>query len=134
MAREPPGDDAPPRPRWKGGRPRLPPAERRAKALPSVRVRPDELARIQAHAALLGISITELIRRAVLKRRLPSPIPPLNREAWRKLGPLAGNLNQYVKAIHQGQAAGAPLELLEHLRPQLAALRQELLGRDPEDQ
>ena len=134
MTRDPAADPPPPpRPRWKGGRPRLPPEELKTEALPNIRVRPGERAQIQAQADQLGISLSELVRRALLGRRLPRPVPELNREAWRKLGPLAANFNQYVKAIHEGQAAGAPLHLLEHLRRLLAALREALLGRDPRD-
>ncbi len=121
----------PTRPRWKGGRPRATPEARRGNLLPAVRVTAEELAQVRTQAETLGISIGELIRRAVLGRRAKG-VPAVNREAWGRLGPLAANLNQYVKAIHQGQAAGAPLEVLEQLRTELAALREGLLGRDPE--
>jgi hypothetical protein len=92
-----------------------------------------ELAPIVAAAASCGLTLSELVRRRVLGRRLPRAVPPVNREAWSRLGPLAANLNQYVRAIHQGQAAGAPLGLLEALRHEIAALRLALVD-DPEDQ
>jgi mobilization protein NikA len=118
----------------KGGRPRLPVDALRGKTLPPVRVTASELAEVQSRAARLGVAPSEFIRRTVLGRRMPShSVPPINREAWAKLGPLAANLNQYVKAIHQGQAAGAPLELLEQLRLAVVALRKEILGNDSED-
>ena len=123
---------APPRrPRWRGGRPQLTPETRRGAFLPHVRVTSEELAQVRAEAEALGVPVVELIRRAVLGRRF-SAVPAINREAWGRLGPLAANLNQYVKAINAGQATGAPLKLLELLRAEVAALREALLGRgDP---
>ena len=56
-------------------------------------------------------------------------MPRLNREAWSRLGPLTANLNQYVRAIHQGQAAGAPLAILEELRERIRVLRAVLARR-----
>jgi hypothetical protein len=119
------------RPRWKGGRPRLPAVKRRGAALPPVRLTVDELAAIAGEAESCGITVSELVRRRLLGRRLPRAVPRINREAWARLGPLAANLNQHVRAIHQGQAAGAPLPLLEDLRREVAALRQALVD-DPE--
>ena len=55
-----------------------------------------------------GLSVSALVRRIVLGRRLPQPVPRVNLRAWAKLGPLAGNLNQYMKAINQGRAGGVP--------------------------
>jgi hypothetical protein len=128
-------DDAQPpssSPRWHGGRPRLSPNERRAAFLPHVRVTPAELERVRSQAEELRLSVGELIRRMVLRRQVWRAVPAINREVWGRLGPLAANLNQYVRAINQGQAAGAPLALLEDLRRELVALREALLGRDPE--
>jgi hypothetical protein len=117
--------------RWKGGRRALPAGERRVAALPAVRLTADELAAITAEAQSCGITLSELVRRRLLGRRLPRAVPLLNQDAWSRLGPLAANLNQYVRAIHQGQAAGAPLALLEQLRRELGALRRSLVD-DPE--
>src|SRR5258708_130804 len=131
MAKE--QDERRPRPRWKRGRPRLSASGRRGAAVPPVRMTAGELAASVAAAASCGLTLSELVRRRLLGRRLPRPVPRVNREAWSRLGPLAANLNQYVRAIHQGQAAGAPLTLLEDLRREVAALRLALVD-DPEDQ
>ena len=56
-------------------------------------------------------------------------MPRVNLEVWAKLGPLAGNLNQYMKAINQGRAGGVPLALLLEIRQLLDDLREELRGR-----
>jgi hypothetical protein len=101
-------------------------------SLPAVRLTDDEMQEVAGTAARCGLSLSELVRRRLLGRRLPRAVPLLNRDAWARLGPLAANLNQYVRAIHQGQAAGAPLVLLEALRREVAALRSALID-DPED-
>jgi hypothetical protein len=83
---------------------------------------------IRAQAAHLGISISDLLRREVFGR--PLPVPALNREAWVKLGALAAELNQYMRAVHQGRAAAVPQPLLEQLHHDIVALRGDLLVRD----
>ena len=97
-----------------------------------VRVTPAELAEVRGQATSFGLTVGELVRRAVLNRGTPV-VPAVNRQEWGRLGHLAANLNQYVKAIHQGQAAGAPLTLLEQLCAEVGVLRERLLGRDPKD-
>jgi hypothetical protein len=119
--------------RRRRGRPRLAEARRRCASLPPVRLTAEELAAAGAAAASCGLTVSELVRRRLLGRRLPRPVPRINLDAWSRLGPLAANLNQYVRAIHQGQAAGAPLELLLALRREVAALRDALID-DSEDQ
>jgi hypothetical protein len=126
-----PPASSPRRPGWRGGRP--PGGVRRTAALPQVRVTPEEMAEVRRQAEEFGLAVGELIRRALFGRRSHEAVPAINREAWGRLGPLAANLNQYVKAIHQGRAAGAPLELLEQIRAQVLLLRESLLGRDPEN-
>jgi hypothetical protein len=115
--------------RWRGGRPALPAGERRSVALPRVRVTPSELEAVRTRAAQLGLPVAELIRGAVLDRHARPAVPQVNREAWGRLGPLAANLNQWVKAIHEGRASGAPRRLLEELRAAVSDLRRALLGR-----
>jgi hypothetical protein len=119
--------------RRRGGRPAAPTDRRRTASLPPVCLTAGERAAVAAEAQLRNLTLSDLVRRRVLRRRLPRAVPRLDREAWSRLGPLAANLNQYVRAIHQGQAAGAPLVLLEQLRVEVRALRQALID-DPETQ
>ena len=99
-----------------------------------MRLTPAERAAVEALAQAVHLSVSEWVRRALLGRRMPASVPIVNREAWKKLGPLAANLNQAVKAIHRGKADPLPLDLLEQLRREVQALREELRGRDPEGQ
>jgi hypothetical protein len=110
-------------------RPRSGPERSSARIAP-ISVTPTELARVKALAEKLSIPCAELVRRALLGIRLPTAIPTLNRDAWVKLGPLAAALLRCEQAIDQGQAAPALLELIEQLRREVAALREELLGHD----
>src|SRR5712692_2613860 len=115
--------------RRRAGRPRLAADRLRSAALPPVRLTQAELGQVEELANTHGLSVSALVRRIVLGRRLPQPVPRVNLQAWAKLGPLAGNLNQYVKAINQGRAAGVPLPLLLEIRQLLDTLRDELRGR-----
>lgn len=120
-------------PQYKGGRHRPVRSSPRSATLPAVRLTTEELATVRTEARACGITVSDLVRRRLLGRRLPRAVPEINRDAWSRLGPLAANLNQYVRAIHQGQAAGAPLPVLESLRCELKLLRRSLVD-DPEDQ
>jgi hypothetical protein len=122
------------KPRWRGGRPRMNPAERRTADLPHVRVTTAELEKVRARAEELGLPIAELIRRSILEQKTRRAVPAINRELWGRLGQLATNLNQYMRALRQGQTPDAPTALLEQLGRELAALREALLGRDSKTQ
>ena len=115
--------------RRRAGRPRLAPECLRSAALPPVRLTAAELGQVEALANDHALSVSALVRRIVLGRRLPRAVPRVNLEVWAKLGPLAGNLNQYMKAINQGRAAGVPLSLLLEIRQLLDHLRADLRGR-----
>ena len=130
--RDPPAPAAAVVPRRRAGRPRLAADKLRSAALPSIRLTPAELAHVEALAATHNLSVSALVRRIVLGRRLPQPVPRINLEVWAKLGPLAGNLNQHIKAIHQGRASAAPLALLLDIRHLLDRLRAALRGEEPD--
>jgi hypothetical protein len=115
--------------RRRAGRPRLAADRLRSAALPPVRLTEAELGQVEELANTHGLCVSELVRRIVLGRRLPQAVPRVNLEVWARLGPLAGNLNQYMKAINQGRAGGVPLALLLEIRQLLDDLRDELRGR-----
>jgi hypothetical protein len=122
---------APPtRKRRRCGRPRGSGGELRSIML-SCMATPTEAAHVRALAEDAGWSVAELLRRLALGRRIPRAIPRVNLETWARLGPLAANLDQYLKAVRRGQAADAPAGLLVEIRDLVDALRQELRRRDP---
>jgi hypothetical protein len=106
---------------------------RRNSRLPSVAVESSERALLEARARSAGISLSSYIRRAALGRRLPRPVPAINRETCARLGWLGARFNQNVEAIQQGHAPAAHIDLLEELRRELAALRRELVGEVDDD-
>ena len=57
----------------------------------------------------------------------PRGVPPVNRAAWADLARLAGNLNQYQRAVNEGQALPPAVDLGE-LRQAVDGLRRDLLG------
>jgi hypothetical protein len=105
-------------------------AERRSVTLPTWRATPAEHAHVRALAEDAGLSIAELVRRLALRRRIPRAIPRVNLEIWARLGPLAANLDQCLRAVEQGDAAGVPLALLLEIRDLVDGLRRELRRRD----
>lgn len=79
-----------------------------------------------------GIGRGAWLRRAGLGR-LPRVVPEVNQQAWAELSRVASNLNQYQRAINEGQAMPGPVDLSE-LRAAVDQLRRDLLGVSDESQ
>lgn len=64
---------------------------------------------------------------------LPANVPEVNVATWVELGKIGINLNQYQRAINQGQATCYDLELLKKLDRTIEAIRGQLLkpGGEP---
>ena len=72
----------------------------------TVRFTEGEYARLQLAATNRGLSVSELIRRAVFKREFPPPLPALmDMEGISQLRRLGVNLNQGVRTMAQWQRA-----------------------------
>jgi hypothetical protein len=71
------------------------PADDRASSAFRVRLTADERRQLDAKASSAGISITQLVRAAVLRYKAPSP--PIVREAVDELHRLGVNLNQLMR-------------------------------------
>lgn len=93
----------------------------------SVRVNAEEQAIINRLRGRMRAG--EYLRLAGLKK-LPSAVPELNRQAWVKLAPLAGNMNQIAALLHRGLPVDA--EAVQHdiqaLISAIEGLRLGLLG------
>lgn len=105
----------------------------------SFRLTPAERAELKDHAHLARISVSELVRRRVLG--LPEPkasVPQVNAQLRSDLAPVANNLNQLTKQVHQAgevlpahiQPLGRVLGLLKSL---LDRVRLELIGAEQAD-
>ena len=87
-----------------------------------------ERERLEARAASMGMHSSRLARLCALGDPLPPPVPVPNLTLWRELGRLAGNLNQWVHAVHTGVLDPPPVDL-HVLIGLVAALRDDLRGR-----
>lgn len=98
----------------------------------SVRLNAAELAELDIKRGRLQRG--SWLRQAAMGR-IPPTIPSINRDAWSSLATVISNLNQYQFAINAGTARTIPSEILDSLREQVQALRQELIGvrHDTED-
>jgi len=108
----------------------LPPEQRRTNTI-SVRLTDAEHAALVAEAASVGRG-DELGRYLYEKHagRLPRRIPAINREAWSRLGKVAGGLATIAKAAAILQLPVLDRVLLDELRDELHAVRMALLGNN----
>jgi hypothetical protein len=113
----------------KRGRPKLPPAERRAAASLNVRFNEAEWKKVEAKARAARLSPTEWARYAAIERNPPAPIiiPELNKSAWRELARLAATLNGAMWRFRPG-AEESLRALFEGVRRELGSVRRQLIG------
>jgi hypothetical protein len=91
-----------------------------------------ELSTAKTRAESVGLSLGAWFRRVALEKS-PVAVPAINREAWAKLGKLAGNLNQLTAAVNAGRVSKIKAKELDELRGQVMALRSELRGEKADD-
>jgi len=110
------------------GRPELPPEQRRSHTI-SVRLTDAEHAALVAEAATVGRA-NEIGRYLYEKtsNQIPRRIPAINREAWSRLGKVAGGLATIAKAASILNLPVLDRVLLEELRDELRGVRLALIG------
>ncbi|MCI5038494.1 MAG: hypothetical protein MRY81_02315, partial [Donghicola eburneus] len=81
----------------KGGRPKV--TARRCKHL-NIRLTEAEYDRLRENACNLKLS--DYVRRRLLGKSVPRPIPEINQLAWAELARTAANLNQLTLHANQG--------------------------------
>ena len=101
----------------------LPPVDLRTHSV-NARLNSAELAQLDMQRG--EIQRGEYFRVAAL-HRLPPSIPQINLDAWRDLARLAGNLNQYISALHRRRIV-PPLDVTV-LLAEVRALRFCLVGK-----
>lgn len=100
-------------------------------AVVPVRLTPGERDGIQANAQATGISLSEFLRRAALKRRLPPlAVPEVNRRTYEELARIGNNLNQLVRAVHGRAIRCVDGDLLGQLGDVVRQLALAVLGAD----
>lgn len=111
----------------------MPPEQHRTVRV-NVYLHPDEAAALDRARARVSLQRGPYMRLAALDR-LPPTIPEVNREAWAELARLAGNLNQYQRAVNEGRIdSPMPLGDMAALRDMVDALRRELVGMSNDDE
>ena len=94
-----------------------------------VRVNAAELAELESKADAAGVSVTEWLRLAGLRRRAPAGVvPAINRDAWAALARSAANLNQLTKAVNEGRDLRVDVDALRLMYREIQTLRQQLFG------
>lgn len=78
-------------------------------AVVPIRFSEDERKSLFEQAKSFGVSLSEFVRRAALKRRMP-PLPPpqLNRDIYQELSRIGNNLNQVTRKINEGAVSVEP--------------------------
>lgn len=110
----------------KRGREPMAPDEKREHCV-SVRLNDAELKQVDAGRVAHKMKRGEWLRCAAV-HQLPTVVPAINREAWGKLARIAGNLNQYQRAINTGNANALPDGVLDELRGLLIEVRAGLIA------
>lgn len=87
------------------------------KAVVPIRYTTEERECLYEAARSVGLSLSEFVRRSALKRPLPkASSPEVNRETYRELCRIGNNLNQLMRAIHEGKVDGLDLAQLSELK------------------
>ena len=107
----------------------LPPGEKRVHSISS-RVNKAELDKIDSRREAAGGMLRGEYCRCAALDKLPPTVPEINREAWRSLGKLGANFNQFQRAINSGILTDCTPELIaevSEIRKLLVSVRAELL-------
>lgn len=94
----------------------------------------EEAEQLRRHADAAFLPMSAYLRRVALRQRIEAPPAEANVARWRKLAPLANNLNQLVRACNAGLAPEGIYPAVAALAEQVRLLRLELLGAAPDSQ
>ena len=85
-------------------------------------------------AAAMGMTPAQWLRAAALARRLPpTPVARVNLDTYRELARIGVNLNQAVRELHVGAAAGIPQEVLTGLFQAVLTVQRQVIGGGGDD-
>jgi len=94
-----------------------------------VRFTPEERNALHSSSQKIHVSLSEYIRRAALKRRLPNPpVAEVNLETYQELSRIGNNLNQLVRSIHEGKFAQIDLAIVTNLSGLVKQVGFQVLG------
>lgn len=95
-----------------------------------VRLTPEERDELRKQAETHHVSLSDYIRRIVLKRRMPlAAAPEVNRETYNQLRRVGNNLNQLAHAMNLGSnPVGIDANLLGELKALVKEIGFQVLG------
>ncbi len=93
-----------------------------------VRLTPDEKEKLQEIASNYHLSLSELIRRFTLRRKLPASIPEVNIKTYKELAAIGNNLNQMVRELYLGIFRGIDEGFFYDLKKQIKNVSLEVTG------
>ena len=93
-----------------------------------VRLTPDEREKLLEIASKHHLSLSELIRRFSLRRKLPAAIPEVNIKTYRELAAIGNNLNQLVRELYLGIFRGVDEDFFHNLKKQIKSVSLEVMG------
>jgi mobilization protein NikA len=98
-------------------------------AVVPIRVSPEERLLLFEAAKRFSVSLSEFVRRAALKLRMPPPaVGEVNRETYRELCRIGNNVNQLTRAVNEGRVAQVDAHLLGELRALIKEVGLQCLG------
>lgn len=92
-----------------------------------VRLTPDERENLLEIASKHHLSLSELIRRFALRRKLPAAIPEVNIKTYRELAAIGNNLNQLVRELYIGIFRGVNEKFFHNSRQPLVHIREKTI-------
>ena len=98
-------------------------------AVVPIRMTTEERERLKEAAKPFSLSLSEFVRRAALKRRMPvAAVAEVNRETYAQLCRIGNNLNQLVRAVNEGRIAQVDPKMLAELRTVVKEVGLQTLG------
>ena len=98
-------------------------------AVVPIRMTTEERERLKEAAKPFGVSLSEFVRRAALKRRMPvAAVAEVNRETYAQLCRVGNNLNQLVRAVNEGRVAQVDPKILAELKQLIKEVGFQTLG------
>lgn len=109
-------------------KPKLP-AEHAKSRKVTVRFRTGEYSKVVSEAGTLTTSPADYIRLKALGLPLPQPpLPEVRRDLCLELGRVGNNLNQLLKAIHEGRVVSVRAQEIEPVVAALKKIKSEMAG------
>ena len=98
-------------------------------AVVPIRFSTEERAQLYEAARQVSLTLSTFVRRVVLKRRMPpAGVGEVNRETYRELCRIGNNVNQLMRAVHEGRVPQVDPNLLTELRVLVKEVGLQCLG------